>query len=432
MGTNNMQENTKDILSGIGQQNEKPWKKRRSIRYLAIILGIHVVVFSFIYFRNGNQKPLEYITEEAKISRLVVTVSASGTLQPTQSIDVGSELSGTLTEVLVQENDLVKKGQVLAQLDLAQLKDAVTRTNAALASSRASVSQAEASVAETKASLSRMRHVAELSGGKVPSLLEIETAEASLKRAIANEASARATVVQAEAELKTNQTNLGKGTIRSPVDGVVLLRSVEPGQTVVATMSTPVLFTLAEDLTQMELQVQVDEADVAGVKTGQSARFTVSAWPRREFPARIERVGIGSTTTNNVVTYKTILAVENDDLSLRPGMTANATITIAERDNVLTVPNAALRFTPPEKNAAPKRSFLSSLVPRPPQERKTPVAAAVTDNGAQQVWIMETGSGQIRPIAVQSGATNGRMTEITGGELKAGMQVVTDYQETRS
>ena len=428
MENKNMQENTKDILSTIGQQ--KPPRKRRGLKYLLAIFLIHVAVFSTIYLRGGDQKTLEYITEEARIGNLVVTVSASGTVQPTQSIDVGSELSGTLTEVLVQENDFVKKGQILAQLDLAKLKDAVTRTHAALASSRASVAQTEASVAETKASLARMRHVAELSGGKVPSQLEIETAEASLKRAIANEASARAAVVQAEAELKTNQTNLEKGTIRSPVDGVVLLRKVEPGQTVAATMSTPVLFTLAEDLTKMELQVQVDEADVAGVKVGQLARFTVSAWPRREFPAKIERVGIGSTTTNNVVTYKTILEVENNDLSLRPGMTANATIITAERNDVLTVPNAALRFTPPEKNAKPKGSFLSRFVPRPPQDQKKPVAAA-QDNSAQQVWIMES-EGQIRAIAVQSGATNGRITEITGGELKAGMQVITDYQDARS
>ena len=381
----------------------------------------------FVALRGDKGAGGHYLTEAAERGALVVTVSATGTLQPTTSVDVGSEQSGTLAEVLVQENDRVKQGQLLARLDLAKLQDAVSKSRAALAAAEASVAQARATVAESRASLARMRQVAELSGGKVPSKTELETAEATLERAVANEASARATVMQAQAALKTDETNLSKGTIRSPVNGVVLSRKVEPGQSVVAAMTIPVLFTLAEDLTAMELQVKVDEADVSSVRLGQPASFTVAAWPARTFPATIERVGIGSTITDNVVTYKTVLAVKNDDLALRPGMTATASIVTAKRDDVLLVPNAALRFTPPARGAdARQGSFVSSLLPRPPSETKHSTAAPA---GSPQVWVL--GDDGPQAVPVKTGVSNGRQTEILGGELKPGMAVITEYQEGR-
>ncbi len=402
--------------------------KGRLRRWLILGAGAVAVIAALALLGGGDQGAAgRYITEEASAGKLTVTVSATGTLQPTKSVDVGSEQSGTLATVLAQENDRVKKGQLLAQLDTAKLRDAVAKSSAALAAANASVAQARATVAEAKASLSRMRQVAELSGGKVPARTELETAEATLQRAIANEASARASVVQAEAVLKTDETNLSKGTIRSPVDGVVLTRKVEPGQSVVAAMTIPVLFTLAEDLARMELQVKVDEADVGTVKLGQSASFTVSAWPGRNFPATIERVGLGSTITDNVVTYKTVLTVNNDDLALRPGMTATATIVTAQRDNALLVPNAALRFTPTKATPKADGSLVASLLPRPPSETKRATATAVP--GALQVWVLE--GGEPRAVPVKTGVSNGRFTEITGGDLKPGMAVITEYQEAK-
>lgn len=327
--------------------------------------------------------------------------------------------------MLVQENDRVRRGQLLAQLDLAKLQDAANKSRAALAAAEATVAQARATVTESKVSLARMRQVAELSGGKVPSKAEMETAEATLERALANEASANAAVLQAQATLKTDETNLSKGTIRSPVDGVVLSRKVEPGQTLVAAMTIPVLFTLAEDLTNMELQVKVDEADVSSVKLGQPASFTVSAWPGRTFPATIRRVGIGSTINDNVVTYKTLLNVKNEDMALRPGMTATASIVTAQRQDVLLVPNAALRFTPPSKaDDAKGGSFVSNLLPSPPSDAKHPNAAPAEN---PQVWVMSDAGPQA--IAVKTGVSNGRQTEIVGGDLKPGMAVITEYQE---
>lgn len=399
-------------------------------RWLLLGGGAVLLLAGLALFTGGGQGPAgQYLSEEAALGNLLVTASASGTLQPTKSVDVGSELSGTLASVLVQENDVVKKGQLLAQLDTAKLKDAVDKSQAALAAAEASVAQTTATVAEASAALARMRQVAELSGGKVPAKTELETAEAVQQRAVANAASARAEVVQAKATLKTDQTNLGKATIRSPVDGVVLTRKVEPGQTVAAQMTTPVLFVLAEDLAKMELQVKVDEADVGNVKNGQKATFTVAAWPGRKFPASIQRVGLGSTTTDNVVTYKTILQVGNDDLALRPGMTATASIVTANREQVLLVPNAALRFTPPtQAGPAASRSLVARLMPGPPPQAPKNRPAATTP-GAPQVWVL--GDHGPQPVVVKTGVSNGRHTEVLGGELQAGMAVITEYQEAK-
>lgn len=389
----------------------KPATPGKHLRWIAGGLAT-VALVVFMLLPSGGKFAGQYLTEEAVTGKLVVTISASGTLQPTRSVDVGSELSGTLTEVLANDNDRVRKGQVIARLDTSKLEDAVAK-------SRAAVAQMVATVAEARANLNRLRHVAELSGGKVPAKSELETAEAVLLRAVANETSARAA-------LKSDETNISKSVIRSPINGVVLTRKVEPGQTVVAAMNAPVLFTIAEDLTQMELQVKVDEADVGSVKLGQAASFTVSAWAGRSFPAKIERVGIGSTITDNVVTYKTVLSVTNDDLTLRPGMTATARIVTANRENVLLVPNAALRFTPPVAGNATSGGIVSRLVPRPPISNDKP---QVTTSGMPQVWVLQ--DGQAVAIPVRTGPSNGRQTEITGGDLKPGMAVIVEYQETR-
>ena len=397
---------TPDILNA-----GRPSTLGKRLRWIAGGLAAAALVV-FMLLSSGEKQSGQYLTEDAVTGNLVVTISASGTLQPTRSVDVGSELSGTLTDVLANDNDRVVKGQIIARLDTSKLEDAVAK-------SRAVVAQMEATVAEARANLTRLRHVAELSGGKVPAKSELETAEAALLRAIADETSARAT-------LKSDETNISKSVIRSPINGVVLTRKVEPGQTVVAAMNAPVLFTIAEDLTKMELQVQVDEADVGSVKLGQDASFAVSAWAGRSFPAAIERVGIGSTITDNVVTYKTVLRVANDDLALRPGMTGTARIVTAKRDNVLLVPNAALRFTPPVAGNAPSGGIVSRLMPRPPVSNNKTQAATP---GTPQVWVLRDGQAVATPV--QIGPSNGRQTEITGGDLKPGMPVIVEYQEAK-
>lgn len=401
----------------------------RWLLLLGVLAALAVGGYFYWQSRQQTQTGPQFQTEPLTQGHLRVTVSATGKLAPLNEVEVGSELSGTIETVLADYNDRVKKGQVLARLNIAKLNDQMAKSKAALAAAEAKVLQAAATVKEGRANLGRLRQVAKLSGGKVPAPTELETAEATLERAIADEASARAAVEEARATLRSNETDLTKASIRSPIDGVVLARSVEPGQTVAASFQAPVLFKLAENLAQMELQVDVDEADVGQVEPEQKATFTVDAYANRRYPARIDLVRYGAETVNNVVTYKTILKVDNDDLSLRPGMTATAEIVTAERENVLLVPNAALRFTPPAPEEAQGDSgggLLASLLPRPPRgiggRRGGGRSTAERRNVPRQIWILRDGQPVAMPVTV--GHSDGRMTEVSGEGLAPGMPVI--------
>jgi HlyD family secretion protein len=386
-----------------------------------------VVVAVFLVARPpSSARAPQFRTEEVRQGDLVVTVSATGNLQPTNQVDVGSEVSGLVQSVFVDDNDRVTTGQVLARLDIAKLSNDVVNAKAALVSAEARVMQSVATVQESKAKQTRLRQASELSGGKVPSKAELESAEATAARALADESSARAAVDQVRASLSSAETNLAKASIRSPINGVVLARKIEPGQTVAASFQAPVLFTLAEDLAQMELQVDVDEADVGQVHEGQPATFAVDAYSGRKYPATIRRVDYGSQTKDGVVSYKTVLTVDNADLSLRPGMTATAEITTVRRTGALLVPNAALRFTPPALTEAAPRSggIVSSLLPHPPGSPARSANGSKSKSTAHEVWVLEDG----RPVAVPVtvGPSDGRLTEITAGELRAGMKVISE------
>ncbi|MBL8251617.1 MAG: efflux RND transporter periplasmic adaptor subunit [Candidatus Competibacter sp.] len=414
----------------------EPAKSRAGslLRWLfALLVLAALAVGGYRYFEANTeaQAAPRYQTEALGRGNLRVTVSATGKLAPVNEVEVGSELSGTIESVFVDYNDRVKKGEVLARLNVAKLSDQIAKAKAALASAEAKVLQAVATVKESRASLGRLRAVARLSGGKVPAPAELETAEAKLERAIADEASARAAVDETRAMLRTAETDLTKASIRSPIDGVVLARSADPGQTVAASLQAPVLFKLAESLAQMELQVDVDEADVGQVQPGQTATFTVDAYPNRRYPARIDLVRYGAETVNNVVTYKTILKVNNDDLSLRPGMTATAEIVTAERENVLLAPNAALRFTPPNPEDEAQKNqgggLLASLLPRPPRGmmgsgRRGGRVDSDKKGGPRQLWVVR--DGQPAAMAVTVGNTDGRMTEVAGEALEVGTPVI--------
>jgi RND family efflux transporter MFP subunit len=318
-------------IIGVDTPHSRVGSFIRWLLALGVLAALALGSYYYVQSQADSQAAPPYQTEPLTQGSLRVTVSATGKLAPVNEVAIGSELSGTIEAVFVDYNDRVKKGEVLARLNVAKLTDQIAKAKATLASAEAKVLQAVATVKETRANLGRLRQVAKLSGGKVPAPAELEAAEAKLERAIADEASARAAVEETRATLRTTETDLTKASIRSPIDGVVLTRSADPGQTVAASLQAPVLFKLAENLAQMELQVDVDEADVGQIKPEQAATFTVDAYPSRRYPARIDLVRYGAETVNNVVTYKTILKVNNDDLSLRPGMTATAEIVTAER-----------------------------------------------------------------------------------------------------
>lgn len=414
---------TEQVAKTLGVSDAKPRRRRWWLWALAALL-VAVLLFPVL---GRKPQPVKYVTEPAKRGNLVVTVSATGTLEPLKKVDVGIEVSGTIKSVDVDYNSEVKVGQVMAKLDTTRLEAQVQQNEAALEAARAKVLQAQASVQEAEAQLGRLNRVRELSGGKLPSQNDLDTAKANLARAKADEASAKASVAQAQGALDVARTDISKAVIKSPINGVVLTRSVEPGQTVAAQFQSPTLFTLAEDLTQMELQVDVDEADVGQVKEGQDATFTVDAYPDRTFPARITQVRYGSQTVEGVVTYKTVLKVDNSSLVLRPGMTATALITVNKRDNVVLVPNGALRFAPTTKTQTGSSrggGLVGMLLPRPPGMNANKVEEPDTKSKEQRVWTVR--NGELVALSFARGLSDGLHTEVASGQVESGMELVTD------
>ena len=401
-----------------------PLIKKRWLWWVLAVIIVTIVIFFVV--KNPRPEQVQYQTEQVRRGDLVVTVSATGTLAPVEEVEVGIEVSGTIKTVLVDYNDRVTVGQVLAVLDTTRLEAQALQSGSALASAKAKVVQAEATLQEAKIKMARLNQVKELSGGKVPAPYDLDTAKATLARAKADLASAKAVVEQAQGALNVNRTDIKKAVIHSPINGVVLVRSVEPGQTVASQFQAPVLFKLAEDLTKMELQVDVDEADVGVVHEGQEATFTVDAYPDQTYPAKITQVRYGSETKEGVVTYKTVLTVDNSALSLRPGMTATALITVNKKENVLLVSNSVFRFVPPQTAPAEKKSgssLLGAMLPRPPRSDSKLPAASASASKEQQVWrVGDTG---LIPVTITKGATDGISTEIVSGPVDVGTALVT-------
>lgn len=401
------------------RENIRPAARWR--RWLAVAAGSMAAMALVAWVRANDSGAPRYVTQPVERNHLTVTVTATGNLQAINQVDVSSELSGIIETVEVDYNDSVRVGQVLARLDTDRLEAQVLESRALLQSAQAKMREAEATLAEKRLSLDRTR---ELVGNGLSAQSELDGAEAAFRRAEADLASATAQVSQAEATLNARRTDLEKTVIRSPISGVVLDRNVEPGQTVAASLQAPVLFTLAEDLKQMELHVAIDEADVGSVAEGQEATFSVDAHPDRAFPATITQLRYAPQTVEGVVTYEALLRVDNADLLLRPGMTATAEIVVVTVEDATLVPNAALRFEPPNLNReAPTRrsgGLLGAILPRPPrQQRKTPSSKKP---GEQQVWTLQEG----QPVAVSivTGATDGRMSEVVAGKVRPGLELL--------
>ncbi len=388
---------------------------------IAAIAVAALVLAGLVLSGVGNQGgAVRYVTEKARRGDLTVVVTATGSVQPTNQVDVSSELSGIIRKVFVDYNSKVTVNQPLAELDTDKLKATVDNSRAKLAAARAHVVEAEATIKEAKLDYERKKALA---ARNVTSARDLEVAQAAYDRAVAARESAVADVDAARADLKLNETNLAKSCICSPISGIVLKRNVEPGQTVATSFQAPVLFSIAEDLAKMEVQVDVDEADVGKVKEGQAATFSVDAYPDRKFAARIRELRFGSEVIQGVVTYKAVLTTDNSDLLLRPGMTATAEIVVQHIENVLTVPNEALRFSPPTNDqGADSRSFLGKLLPGRPRFR---AASKRPSTGPERtVWVLRNGRPQA--IDVTIGDTDGKVTQILKGGIEPDMNVIVD------
>jgi HlyD family secretion protein len=394
-----------DILKTLGLDRAERAVGGRRRLLIAGGAGLALLVGLFSFFLAGGGETAGYVTAEVARRDLVVSVNATGTLEPENQVDVGPEISGRIARVLVDFNDMVTEGQVLAELDTEQLQAQLAQTEASLASARANVVQSEATVEQNRALAARTE---ELFNRNVVSQQDLEAARADLQRAEASWQRARADASLAAAQLDANRTSLSKAAIRSPIDGVVLDRQAEPGQAVAASFEPPVLFTLASDLSRMELLIDIDEADIGVMVPGQRATFTVDAFPQREFSAELISVRNAPNIENGVVTYEGVLSVANTDGTLRPGLTANATITVAEITDALFVPNGALRFTPPG-------TMIDTIPPQP-----APVEGRIMG----RVWVLNGGTPEARDIVV--GRSDGQMTEVVSGDLAEGDEVIID------
>ncbi|HUS67391.1 MAG TPA: efflux RND transporter periplasmic adaptor subunit [Kofleriaceae bacterium] len=400
---------------------------------LAAVAAGGVLVYTKVR-ASGDEGP-RYQTAPVTRGRVSSQVTATGTLSPLVTVQVGAQVTGRVQELMADFNSVVKKGQVIAKIDPQLTESDVARARASLTAAAAQVTRAEADLRDAKQKADRAKALA--AQGLIAQAEE-DTARATQDSAAASVVAARAATAQARATLDQQKTNLTYTTIVSPIDGVVISRSVDVGQTVSASLQAPVLFTIAEDLAKMEVHTSVAESDVGSLQNGMAVEFTVDAFPRDTFKGVVKQVRYSPTTVSNVVTYDAVVAVENPELKLRPGMTANVTFVVQEREDVLAVPSAALRFRPAPEVLAELGISEEELSWRPKKEEGgakaaeggTPTGRRArggerSEGGRNQRMIWKLTGGTLAPVRVKVGISDGRQTEITEGELAEGDLIVT-------
>ncbi len=371
------------------------------MKKLLIIIFSVIAIASVVYFtfrsKNGDTT---YLTEKVSKGDIVMSITATGTVNAVTTVQVGTQVSGTIKEIFVDFNSPVKKGQIIAKIDPALFEAQEEQANANLQVAKANLLKAETALIDAKRNFERAR---QLFSKNLIAQSEVDTAETNYDTARAAVNAAKSQISQAEASLKLARTNLRYTNILSPVDGIVISRNVDVGQTVAASFQTPTLFSIAQDLTKMQIDANIDEADIGKIKAGQDVEFTVDAYPDSPFEGKVWQVRSAPQTVQNVVTYDVVIKVDNPEYKLKPGMTANVSVIIETKENVLRVPNAALRFKMDEK------------------------AKKISDKkeaGKSWVWILE--QKKPRRIQVTTGISDGQYTEIVSGDIKEGQEVITE------
>ena len=367
-----------------------------------LIIGaivIVIVVTGFILFRGKGNEP-KFRTEKVTRGDIEMAVTATGTVNPVTTVLVGTQVSGTVKNIYVDFNSPVKKGQLIARIDPALVEAQVNQARANLLSAKANLEKAEASEVDAKRTMERNK---ELLSKNLIAQSDFDTAETNYETAKASVSAAKSQVAQSDAALSSSETNLFYTRIVSPVDGIVVSRNVDVGQTVAASFQTPTLFSIAQDLTKMQIDTNVAEADIGNVSVGQDVQFTVDAYPDITFKGKVWQVRNAPITVQNVVTYDVVIQVSNPELKLKPGMTANVSIIVSIKRDVLKIPNVALRF-------------------RPAEEVKT-----TAQQRGSAVWILE----QEKPkrVPVSTGISDGAYTEIVSGEIKEGQELIVESLE---
>ena len=416
-----------EIEETLGLTRARKSRSRRQ-RWMWIVLVLALVAAGYFVWQRHSAATRAITYDTAPITRTDVTVkvAATGTIAPVTEVDISSPLSGIIKEVDVEENASVKKGDVLAVLDQTRLATQRAGSAAKLAVAQAAAATAQSTLAEQSQILERQKTLAK-SG--LAATQTLDSATADVARAQAAIQSANAAVASAQADLATVDADITNSVIVSPIDGMVLKRAVEPGNTVASSLQAPVLFQIAGDLKELQLNANIDEADIGQVKEGQSATFNVDAYRDRQFPAKIQRISFSPVTVDGVVTYTSILSAPNPDLALRPGMTATAYVTTAAYPQELTVPNEALRYKPPARASQRSFSITNLFMPRGPRDRSAGKNLTKADAGPQ-IYVLRDGAPVAVPVTL--GASDGKVTIVKGDGLKEGDLVITAQKQAGS
>ena len=380
----------------------------------------------YVYLSGDQKQSVKYKTAKIERGTVAQVVTATGTINPVITVQVGSQVSGIIKALYADFNSVVKAGQVVAQLDPAPFRTVVTQMEASLQNAVGNVARARADLALQKLNFDRAKVLFQQ---QLNAQQDVDNARAAFETSQANLQIAEAQVKQAQAQLDTATVNLEYTTIHSPVHGIVISRNVDVGQTVAASFQAPVLFTVAKDLTKMQVDTNVSESDIGGITDGKPATFVVDAYPNQVFKGTILQVRNAPITVQNVVTYNVVIGVDNTDLRLRPGMTANAAIIVARRDDVLKVPNQALRFKPaPAKGGEKPGGPSAASAGKRDGAGKGGSSEGGRREGAegrpkQKVWLRSP-QGEPAPVEVKAGITDGTFSELVEGELKEGDEVI--------
>lgn len=364
---------------------------------------------AYLFFRNGKQAE-SYRTAKPTRGEIISTVTSSGNITPVVSVSVGAAVSGTIKELFVDFNSPVKKGQIIAQIDPATFRAQVEQSRGNYLAAQANMDKAKVTLADTTRTMNRYKDLVKDGSVSVSDYDTYATAAASARAALG---AAQGTVAQAKGSFDQAKTNLDYATIRSPVDGIVISRAVDVGQTVAASFTTPTLFTIAQDLTKMQIYATVDESDIGKIKESGNATFTVDAYPESNFSGVVTQVRNAATTVSNVVTYTVVVGVDNSDLKLKPGMTANVTFITAKKTDALKIPTSSLRFRPKTTEAATDKA----------SDKSGDKASGKSKGaGGKKIYILK--GGKPAPVTVMLGIGNDKETEVIGGELPADAEVI--------
>ncbi len=395
----------------------------RRVVLIAAVLVVGLAIAGYVFFNGERKVPVRYRTAMIERGSIISLVTATGTINPVVSVQVGTQVSGMIKSLHADFNSVVKAGDIIATIDPEPFKARRDQAASNLEMAKANVARARTDQAQRRRELERAKSLIDQ---QFVSQNDLDVAITNAQGADAQVNVVMAQVKQAEAALNAAELDLKYTTIRSPVNGIVVARNIEVGQTVTASFATPNLFLIALDLTKMQVDTNVSESDIGGISEGKEAAFTVDAYPGVQFSGTIRQVRLAPINVQNVVTYNVVVGVDNRDLRLKPGMTANVSIVVAQKDQVLKVPNAALRFVPPKSEQGEFRQPEGKPVKAEGGGQAIPAGGTL----ARTVW-KHTDNGELAPVVVQTGISDGSATEIVSEAVSEGDQVIVGIDQSR-